>query len=116
MSERKPSAQRASRAPQRIGAILPAILGTAKQQHGTLRAIQQQWGELVGKGLAAHTKPVSFRRGRLVIQADRSGDSFTLNYQREQLLNRLRESTSVEELVIRVGAVDQDTARQRRGK
>ncbi len=96
--------------------MLPAILGAAKQQHGTLWTIQQQWRELVGKSLAVHTKPVSFRRGRLVIHAERSGDSFTLNYQRQQLLSRLQENASIEELIIRVGEIPRGAKSGRRGE
>jgi len=96
--------------------MLPAILGAARQQYGTLWTIQQRWRDLVGKGLAAHTKPVSFRQGRLVIHADRSGDSFTLNYQRQQLLSRLQEHASVEELIIRVGEISRGIKPGRRGE
>ena len=91
----------------RIGSVIPAVLRQAKQEHGPLFVVQRGWSRLVGKALAAHTRPVSLRRGRLVIHADRPGDSFALNYQRPQLLKRLHEATQgrIEEIMIRPGDV-----------
>ena len=91
----------------RIGAVIPAVLKQAQQQHGPLFAVQRRWKRLVGKELAAHTKPVSLRRGRLVIHADRPGDSFALSYQRPRLVQKLHEVTGgrIEDVVIRAGEV-----------
>ena len=92
----------------RINAVLPDILRHAQQRSRTLATIQAQWGRLVGRALAAHTKPVSLRKGRLVIHADRPGDTFALSYQRQQLLERLRVSAkeaAIEELIVRPGDV-----------
>jgi len=79
---------------------------TAKAQR-PLFAIQRRWPRLVGKALATHTRPVSLRRGRLVVHADRPGDSFALNYARPRLLAQLQgaEQGAVEEIVIRAGSV-----------
>ena len=91
----------------RIGAVIPTVLKETRQQHGPLFAVQRGWKRLVGKELAAHTKPVSLRRGRLVIHADRPGDSFTLNYQRPHLMQKLHAVTCgrVEDIIIRAGEV-----------
>ncbi len=91
----------------RIGSVIPAVLRHAKQEHGPLFVVQRGWSRLVGKTLAAHTKPVSLRRGRLVVHADHPGDSFALNYQRPHLLKQLHEATQgrIEEIVIRAGDV-----------
>ena len=93
------------KAPQNIGAVVPAVLRQLKQQHGPLFAVRSRWSKLVGKQLAAHTKPVSLRRGQLVVHVDRPGDGFALSYQRTQLLRRLQATTKerIEELVIRPG-------------
>lgn len=94
----------------RINAVLPGILQHARRRAQALAAIQARWGRLVGRPLAAHTRPVSLRRGRLVIHADRPGDGFALSYQRQQLLERLRVSAKeagIEELVIRPGDIRQ---------
>ena len=107
MSEREPAQQRADRAPQRIGAVLPTILGEAKQHHGMLWAVQQRWRDLVGNELATHTKPVSLRRGRLTVYADQPGDTFTLAYRRTQLLQRLQRTAKerIDEILIRPGDI-----------
>ncbi len=92
---------------QSIGSVIHGVLKRAQQQHGALFDIQQGWPSIVGKGLAAHTKPVSVRNGRLTVHVDRPGDNFTLSYQRTQVLERVREFTqcTVTELVIRAGKV-----------
>lgn len=89
---------------QRIGSLLPSVLRQAQERHSALYAVQAIWPRLVGKVLAAHTKPVSLRKGRLIVQADRPGDSFLLSYRRPQLLKRLAANAPVDELVLRPGA------------
>jgi len=88
-----------------IAAVLPAVLQQAQQRYGALQQVQQCWGQLVGKLLASHTAPVSLRRGRLIVHVDRPGDSYTLNFQRQQILTQLKTSTKglVEDIIIRVG-------------
>ena len=90
---------------KRIDALIPEVMRQAAQEHGPLFTIQRGWSRLVGKVLAAHTQPVSLRRGRLVIHADQPGDSFALNYARPRLLKQLQTKTKgrVEEIVIRAG-------------
>lgn len=86
-----------------IRALLPGILRQAAQRHKTLRTIQRGWGRLVGKQLAAHARPVSLQRGRLVVAVDRPGDGFLLSYQRAQVLARLQAKTggAIRDIVIR---------------
>lgn len=102
-----------------IAAVLPVVLQQARQRHGVLQQAQQCWGQLVGKMLALHTAPVSLRRGRLIVHADRSGDSHALSFQRQHLVAQLKERTRglVEDLVIRVGDLPDATraAQRRRG-
>ena len=97
----------ASQVPQRIDAVVSNVLKQTTKEHGALFAIQRRWKRLVGKALAAHTKPVSLRRGRLVIHVDRPGDGFALSYQRTQLLEQLQAMAKkgVEDIVIRPGDV-----------
>ena len=92
---------------QRIGAIVPGVLQQAERRHRALLTIQRRWPRLVGKGLAAHTKPVSLHRGRLIIHVDHPGEGFALKYVRPQVLERLQATTRgrIEELVIRAGEV-----------
>jgi len=90
---------------KRIGALIPEVMRQAAREYGPLFAIQHGWSRLVGKALAAHTQPVSLRRGRLVIHVDQPGDSFELSYARPRLLKQLHARTKgrVEEIVIRAG-------------
>ncbi len=94
-------------AAQRIGSLIPEVMKHTAHTHGPLFTIQREWSRLVGKPLAAHTKPVSLKRGRLVVYADRPGDNFALSYERPRLLAQLQILTSghVEEIVIRAGNV-----------
>jgi len=88
-----------------IASVLPAVLAQARERHGALAAVRERWPALVGRELSAHTRPVSLRRGRLVVVADRPGDAFVLSYRREAVIGGLRRATrgTVEELVIRPG-------------
>ena len=103
--------------PHRIAALLPGVLRDVERRHEALTTVQQAWRALVGKQAAAHTRPVGLQRGRLVVYAERPGDSFLLSYQRSQVLERLRELTNgrVEELVVRPGR-GPDSARWLTGK
>ena len=93
------------RDPQRIDALVSSVLKSTAAQHGALFDIQKKWGRLVGAQLAAHTKPVSLRRGRLVVHVDRPGDGFILSYRRTQLLEQLQVVAKgrVEDIIIRPG-------------
>ena len=93
--------------PQRIDVVVSRVLEETTKQHGALFAIQRRWKRLVGRALAAHTRPVSLRQGKLVVHVDRPGDGFALSYQRTQLLEQLRAAAKkpVEDIVIRPGDV-----------
>ena len=88
---------------QPLSALLPEVLRGAQQRHRALHTIQRAWPRLVGKPLATHTRPVSLRRGQLVVAADRPGDGFLLRYRRTELLERLRGAADedVRDLIIR---------------
>ncbi len=101
--------------PERIGALIPHVLKHVEAQHRPLVTIQQGWAGWVGKRLAAHTRPVSLQRGRLVVYVDRPGDNFALSYQRTQLLEQIQAATEgrVEEIVIRPGDITTKNTRPR---
>jgi predicted nucleic acid-binding Zn ribbon protein len=90
-----------------VSELISNVMRRAAQEHRPLFAIQRRWPKLVGKQLAAHTRPVSLRRGRLVVHADHPGDSFALNFARPRLLEQLqgKGTGGVEEIVIRAGDV-----------
>ena len=90
-----------------VRSVIDDILQHAAKTHRPLFIIQRRWRRLVGKQLAAHTRPVSLRRGRLIVHAEHPGDSFALNYARPKLLEQLqdKEAGGVQEIIIRAGAV-----------
>lgn len=91
--------------PHAIGDVLQQVLKQTQKRQSALFSVQRRWARLVGKPLAAHTRPIGLRRQRLIVQVERAGDGFVLNYARGKLLKRLQQLTDgkIEELVIRVG-------------
>ena len=97
---------------ERLGAVLPTVLKQVAVRQRALASVQRRWRTLVGRALAEHSRPVSLRRGRLVVHVDYPGDSFALSFERARLLKRLKQQTAgdVDELVIRAGEVSGRTA------
>ena len=95
------------RAVEPLSAILPEVLRESAARQRPLAAIRREWRRAVGPDLASHTKPVSLRRGRLVVHVEAPGDSYALSYRRAEVLARLKKHTKeqVEELVIRAGEI-----------
>lgn len=96
------------RDPQHIRGLVSDLLTQAGTQHAVLAGIQRQWRALVGRALAAHSRPASLRHGQLVVQVDRPGDGFALSFQRAHLLEQLQAQAGhrVEEIIIRPGRVE----------
>jgi hypothetical protein len=92
-------------APERLDTLIPGVIERMSERHGALFEIQRDWSRLVGRRLAAHTRPVSLRRGVLTVQADHPGDGFSLSYRKPELLERFHGSLpgKVETIVIRPG-------------
>lgn len=90
---------------QRLGVILPSILEAQQKAHRPLAMIQDAWSKLVGERMAAHSKPVGLRQGRLIVHVDQPGDNFVLSFQRSQLLKRLKGMPEliVDEIIFRAG-------------
>ena len=91
--------------PQAIGELIPKILRQATHAHQTIQQIQRRWPGVVGKTLAAHTKPVSLRQGKLYVHADEPGASFALSLKKAKLLEPLQAISGrrIEDIVIRAG-------------
>lgn len=92
----EPESERRGGNPERIGDILArfmresGLLKTAKQNE-LIRA----WRDVVGTGLAAHTKVRSFRSGVLTIAIDSAPLRQEMElFQREELTKALRERLS----------------------
>lgn len=98
-----------------IGALIPGVLKQMGERHGPLLEIQRDWGRAVGRRLAAHTRPVSLRRGILTVHADRPGDGFALSYRIPEALERFQTALpgKVERIVIRPAAIPAKDQRSR---
>ena len=92
---------------ERLSAVLSTVLRQVATRQRALASVQRRWRTLVGPALAGHSRPVSLRRGRLIVHVDYPGDSFALSFERARLLKRLKQQTAgdVNELVIRAGEV-----------
>ena len=88
-----------------LGALIPAILKQVEKEHSALALVQTSWRTIAGRQLAAQTKPISLRRGRLVVAAADPGDSYVLSFERARIVERLRQLTGgkVHEMVVRPG-------------
>ena len=89
--------------PKAIGAILPEVLKQCSQAQGRMQEIRRAWKRMVGPRLAAHTRPLSLRRGRLVVAVEQPGDGFELNYLRPRLLEQLKAMSEgdVDDIILR---------------
>ena len=84
--------------------LIPTVLQHAMAQHEKIQQLQRRWASLVGRQLAAHTRPVSLRRGRLYVNTNEPGASFALNLEKTRLLEQLHKAPyHVEDIVIRAG-------------
>ncbi len=91
--------------PSTLHAVVAQVLKQTAADARPLFMVQARWPSVVGRRLAKHAKPVSLRRGRLIVQVDRPGESYVLQYERPRVLGALQRLTAgrVEELVIRPG-------------
>ncbi len=85
--------------------VLPQLLAQATLRRRGMEQLERRWANAAGRRMAAHTAVVSLRHGRLTIQADEPGVSFTLSLEKPALLKKLNraKATPITELVIRAG-------------
>lgn len=89
-----------------IGDIVPEVLRQTHGKREALHTLQRQWRQAAGKQLAAHTTPVSVRRGALYVRTDEPGASFLLSLEKPALLRALNAAgVTVEEIVVVAGEV-----------
>ena len=88
-----------------LGALIPAVLKSVEREHNVLAQVQRAWRDVAGRQLAAHSRPVSVRRGRMVVTVDDPGGNFMLRFERTRILERLRTLTDgkVTEMLVRPG-------------
>ena len=90
-----------------IGDVISKLLAQAGTQHDALQRIQEAWVAVVGEDLAAHSKPVSFRRNIVYVHADEPGTSYLLGLKKRALVPQLQAAVAspIEDVVIRAGSV-----------
>lgn len=79
----------AERDPQRLGSSLDKFarrFGTSSA--GALSGLFDHWEELVGKGIAAHAKPISLKGGHLRVEVDSNAWATQLRYMTSDLVKR----------------------------
>lgn len=95
--------------PKPIGELLPALLAHAATKHEASQQLQRNWPRLVGKQLAAHTRPGPIRRGTLTIYTDEPGTNFLLMLEKPRLLEKLNRclppAGEIEEILVRPGDI-----------
>ena len=94
-----------TRAHQRIGDLLPDVLKHVGKQHALLEDLRKHWPTLVGRRVAAHSRPVSVRKHQLIVAVSHPGESFALHYQKDELLRKLEAQThgEVTSILVRPG-------------
>lgn len=102
-----------------LAEILRASLdlrGLAAGQH-VVDGLRAQWTELLPGALGRHSRPLWYRDGRLLVEADSPAWATRLRFQQQTLYQRLRRSGAcpdLRELRIRVAGASQGVSRQRR--
>ncbi len=72
---------------QSLEAVLRSLKGPSAQSMSGLFGV---WDDVVGAHIAAHSRPILFDRGKLVIEVDQPGWATQLRYLEADLLERLR--------------------------
>jgi len=74
----------------------------------TIDEISEIWKEAAGERAAAHTKPASLRKKKLVINVDGSTWLYELTLRKKEILERLQKTLGedkIKELQLRIGEV-----------
>jgi predicted nucleic acid-binding Zn ribbon protein len=80
----------APRDPQRLGSAIDGLLDTRGwQQQAAMGSVFGRWEEIVGRDLAAHTRPDSFSDGELAVTADSTAWATQVRLLAPALLARL---------------------------
>jgi predicted nucleic acid-binding Zn ribbon protein len=76
--------------PQRLGSAIDGLLDTRGwQQQAAMGSVFGRWEEIVGRDLAAHTRPDSFSDGELAVTADSTAWATQVRLLAPALLARL---------------------------
>ena len=93
-------------APRRVGVSLDQLTRALGAPPATvMEAVFSGWEDLVGPAVASHARPVSLRRGVLVVSVDEAAWGSELRYRARDLLARIAEragSGAPDAMVVRV--------------
>jgi predicted nucleic acid-binding Zn ribbon protein len=85
--------------PAPLGRSLDRLLrNLGSPQAETVRSVFDDWAEVVGDGLAARARPVSLRRGRLVVAVPDAAWATQLRFLEPDLLEKLHEAFGPDEV------------------
>ncbi len=65
---------------------------------GSVQAVFSRWEEVVGPSVASHARPLSIRRGTLVVTVDHPGWATQVRYLEGSILDRLQETVGSSEI------------------
>ncbi|MFN0091027.1 MAG: DciA family protein [Acidimicrobiales bacterium] len=90
--------------PRPLGEALDRVVrGLSGERAAVVATVFDRWDELVGEALAAHVRPVSLERGRLVVAADDPAWASQVRWLQADVLARLAlVDASVTQLEVRV--------------
>ena len=103
-------ARRPARPPERVGALVPAVLrDLGLDESARALRIQEGWERAVGAEVASHCRPIALRNGVLEAHVDSSAWCQTLHLRAPELLDRLARALGEDApraLWFRLGAPD----------
>jgi len=91
-----------------LGDIVKSVIGAwDKQSQGlTKDKIEKIWEDVAGKKFVTHSKPVSFKKAKLIINVDSSGWLYELTLRRQEIIKKLKQrikEKKLEEIQFRIG-------------
>ena len=102
----RPLPEWGGRPPRRVAESLdPATRSLGGASAATLAVLFSRWPDIVGPQIAAHSWPLSFRRGVLAVGVDQPAWATQLNYFEAEMRGRLDEALgagTVTEISVRV--------------
>lgn len=96
-------------APEPISGVLKNVVEKLSQaKKKGIFEVLSAWPALAGKELSRHARPVSLKKGVLLVSVDESAWLYQANFQKEELLKALKEKAGAEKIrkiQFRIGAV-----------
>ncbi len=94
--------------PDSVKDIIEQVFQEIKKKNTPRAGIVDIWGEVAGKKVVRHTKPVAFKAGILIINVDSTSWLYELNVCKALLIRKMKKrllDRPLKELRFRIGAV-----------